>query len=138
MATTEGKVPQVSSLFSLEEVRTYQELVHRIPVSRHVVSYAVSLSRATRPDDLDASTYTKNYISWGAGPRASQHMILGAKAMALLDGQPTVTAEHIRQIAPLVLRHRILPSYNATGEGLNSADLVRHIIDSVSEPIYVA
>jgi MoxR-like ATPase len=65
-------------------------------------------------------------------------MILGAKAMALLDGQPTVTAEHIRQIAPLVLRHRILPSYNATGEGLNSADLVRHIIDSVSEPIYVA
>jgi MoxR-like ATPase len=138
MATTEDKTPQVSSLFSLEEVKAYQSLLRRIPVSRHVVSYAVALSRATRPDDLGAMTYTKNYISWGAGPRASQHMILGAKAMALLDGQPTVTADHIRQVAPLVLRHRILPSYNATGEGLTSADLVQHIIGSVGEPIYVA
>jgi MoxR-like ATPase len=134
LATTEDHEPQVDSLYSLEKVVSFQRLVRRIPASRHVVKYAVALARATRPEEADA--YARNYIAWGAGPRASQHMILGGKALAMLDGQPTVSAEHVRQVAPFVLRHRLLPNYTASGEGITSADIVKHIIENVREPAY--
>ena len=135
LATTEEHEPQVEAIYSLDQVISFQRLVRRIPVSRHVVKYAVALARATRPEEADA--YAKNYIAWGAGPRASQHMILGGKALAMLDGQPTVSAEHIRQVAPFVLRHRLLPNYTASGEGITSADIVKHIIENVREPVYM-
>jgi MoxR-like ATPase len=136
LATTEEIVPVVESVCSLERITAFQQLVRRVPVSRHVVKYAVSLARSSRPDTPDALPYVRQYVSWGAGPRASQHMILGAKALAVLDGEPTVSAKHIRQVAPLVLRHRVLPNYNAAGEGVDAAAIVRHILEKTVEPTY--
>ena len=136
-STTIDTSPSISPVFGLEQVIAFQHLVRRIPVSRHVVKYAVALARATRPDNPAATRYARDYVSWGAGPRASQHMILGAKALAVLDGEPAVAAAHVRQVAPLVLRHRVLPNYNANGEGIGSADIIRHILDEVGEPSYV-
>jgi MoxR-like ATPase len=137
MATTEETIPSVGAVCSLEQITAFQHLVRRVPASRHVVKYAVSLARASRPDSPDASPYVKQYVSWGAGPRASQHMILGAKALAVLDGQPTISTKHIRQVAPLVLRHRVLPNYNAAGEGIDATAIIRHILEKVAEPSYV-
>ena len=138
MATTEDFTPQVEAVYSLKQVLAFQHLVRRIPVSRHVVKYAVAIARATRHEDASAGKYVRDYVSWGAGPRASQHMILGAKALAVLDGLPTVSSAHIRQVAPLVLRHRVLPNYNANGEGITSADIVKQVLKEVREPTYVA
>jgi MoxR-like ATPase len=137
LATTEDTNPTVEVVYSLQQVIAFQHLVRRIPVSRHVVKYAVALARATRPETQGALPYVKDYVSWGAGPRASQHMILGGKALAVLDGLPTVSAAHIRQVAPLVLRHRVLPNYNASGEGISSAEIIKHVLEKVREPAYV-
>jgi MoxR-like ATPase len=82
--------------------------------------------------------FIDNYVSWGAGPRASQHLVLGAKALAVLDGVPAVTAEHVRRVAPLVLRHRVMPNYNAAGDGVQSKDIVQKIVETVREPLSVA
>jgi MoxR-like ATPase len=135
-ATTEDFTPRVEPVFTLTQVQAFQHLVRRVPASRHVVKYSVALARATRPDQAEAGTFVKEYVSWGAGPRASQHMVLAAKALAVLDGQASVTAEHIRQVAPLVLRHRVLPNYNASGEGITSAEIVRRVVQDVHEPTY--
>ena len=136
LATTEEAVPTVEPVCTLEQMTAFQHLVRRVPVSRHVVKYAVALARSSRPDTADALPYVRQYVSWGAGPRASQHMILGAKALAVLDGEPTVSAKHIRQVAPQVLRHRVLPNYNAAGEGVDSAAIIRHILEKTVEPNY--
>jgi len=136
LATTEDSTPTIEPVYTLDQVAAFQHLVRRIPVSRHVVRYAVAIARATRPDNPQATAYVRDYVSWGAGPRASQHMILGAKALAVLDGQPTVSAAHVRQVVPLVLRHRVLPNYNASGEGITSADIIQHVLGTVREPAY--
>ena len=130
--------PEVHQVCSVEEIRTFQHLVRRVPVSRHVVRYAVLLARATRPQVDVASKHVAEYVSWGAGPRASQHMILGAKALAVLNGQPAVSTDYIRKVAPLVLRHRVLPNYSAAGEGIDAASIVKTVISSVREPLSVA
>ncbi|MEX0726374.1 MAG: MoxR family ATPase [Planctomycetaceae bacterium] len=135
-ATTDERTTDVQAVCSLEQMTAFQRLVRRIPVSRHVVKYAVALARASRPDTEDSTKFIRDYVSWGAGPRASQHMILGGKALAVLDGQPSVTAEHIRQVAPLVLRHRIMPNYNASGDGIDAAAIIHHILNEPVEPIY--
>ena len=82
--------------------------------------------------------YINDYVSWGAGPRASQHLILGAKALAVLDGQPAATAAYVREVAPLVLRHRVMPNYNAAGEGIDAATIVRKVLETVREPLSVS
>jgi MoxR-like ATPase len=134
LATTEDIEAQVQPVCSIDEINAFQHLVRRIPVSRHVVKYAVSLARATRPQGEIATKYVADYVSWGAGPRASQHAILAAKALAAIEGVPAVTAEHIRLVAPLVLRHRVLPNYSATGEGIDSLTIIKKIVQSVREP----
>jgi MoxR-like ATPase len=136
MATTDESVPAASPCCTLEEITSIQRLVRRVPVSRHVVKYAVAIARKTRPDGSDAPEFVRTYVSWGAGPRASQHMILGAKALAVLDGQPSVSAEHIRQVAPLVLRHRVLPNYAAGGDGITAEEIIKKVIALPTEPIY--
>ncbi|MBB6429555.1 AAA family ATPase [Algisphaera agarilytica] len=113
-----------------------QALVRRLPASQHIVSYAVALARATRPNSAAASEVAQQYVEWGAGPRAGQHMVLIGKALALMHGQPAVTAEHIRQAAPHVLRHRILPNFQAAGEGITAGDIVERIVSEISEPSY--
>jgi MoxR-like ATPase len=136
LVTTAKDPAEVQQVLTLERIVAYQKLVRRLPVSRHVVKYAVSLARATRPESAEASDYTRQYVTWGAGPRASQYMLLGAKALAVLDGEPTVSGDHVRAVAPLVLRHRILPNYHATGEGITAADIVAEIIGQTAEPAY--
>ena len=89
----------------------------RMPVSRHVLEYAVALTTASRPKDTDADDYIRRYVAWGAGPRATQHLVTAAKASALLDGRPTPESADIQHMAVPVLRHRIIPNYNALGEG---------------------
>jgi MoxR-like ATPase len=138
LSTTDEAVARAQAVTSAEEIAAYQQLVRRIPVSRHLARYAVLLARVTRPgSDVQAAGITE-YVSWGAGPRASQHMILAAKALAVLNGEPAVSAQHIRRVAPLVLRHRVLPNYNAAGEGIDSAEIVKRVISTVREPLSVA
>ncbi len=136
METTAPRPIELEPVFSKEQMMRFQALVRRIPVSRHVVGYAVALARATRPDSPASSELATRYVQWGAGPRAGQHMVLAGKALAVLDGEPTVTAKHIRQAAPHVLRHRVLTNYQAAGEGLSTADIVTRIIEEISEPQY--
>ncbi len=135
-ATTSPVEVNVQAIFTKEQMIAFQHLVRRIPVSKHVVSYAVALARATRPSDTAAGATTREFIEWGAGPRASQYMILAATALAALDGQTAVTAAHVREAAVIVLRHRVLPNYNATGEGMTAGQIVGRILMEVKEPSY--
>jgi MoxR-like ATPase len=136
LTTTEREPPQLEGVLSMDQIVAFQRLVRRMPVSQHIVKYAVSLARATRPDTDEASEFARQYVTWGAGPRASQYLLLGAKALALLDGQPAVTGQHVREVAPLVLRHRVLPNYHATGEGITAADIISEILAHTAEPTY--
>jgi MoxR-like ATPase len=136
LTTTEREPAPVECVLGMDRIVAFQNLVRRMPVSQHIVKYAVSIARATRPDGIDASQYARQYVTWGAGPRASQYLLLGAKALALLDGQPAVSGQHVREVAPLVLRHRVLPNYHATGEGITSADIVAEIVAQTAEPMY--
>jgi MoxR-like ATPase len=135
-ATTGDAAATVAQVFTRDEMMAFQELVRRVPVSNHIVSYAVALARATRPNTPEASAYVSQYVEWGAGPRASQYLILAGKAMAVLDGQPTVSAAHLREAAAPVLRHRVLPNYAAIGEGITADRIVEKVLAETKEPGY--
>ena len=126
----------IEPVLDRETMQGYQRLVQRMPVSGHVVSYAVAIARATRPGSAASHEMAQQYVEWGAGPRASQHMVLAGKALALMDGSPTVAAAHIREAAPHVLRHRVLPNYHAAGEGIDAKGIVEKIIAEIHEPSY--
>ncbi len=134
MATTGEEQHDLHPVFSPEKILQFQDLIRRVPVSRHVVRYAVALARATRPAEAEAPELTRNYVEWGAGPRAAQHMVLGAKALAVLDGEPAPGCDHIREAAQSVLRHRVIPNYQAAGEGKDAAELIQGLIAAVAEP----
>ena len=138
LETTAPQQAGAEPVFSKERMLAFQALVRRLPVSGHVVSYAVALVRATRPGNVAASEVAKTYVEWGAGTRAAQHMVLAGKALAVLDGTPTVTIEHIRRIAPVVLRHRVLPNYQAAGEGVDAASIIERILAETVEPQYLS
>jgi len=133
MATTRDFTPQVAPVFSVERMLAFQHLVRRIPVARHVVRYAVALARSTRPENPGAPAFVKNYVSWGAGPRAAQNMILAAKSLAVLEGQPAAACRLVRESARWVLRHRVLPNYNAAGDGIDAAMIVDKLLENVPE-----
>jgi len=118
-----------------EQMIEYQRLVRRVPVSRHVVRYATALARASRPRGR-ADAYIRKYVEWGAGPRASQYLVLAAKARAVMTGRPAPSVADVREAALAVLRHRIIPNYNATGDGVTAADIVGYLLDKVPEPKY--
>lgn len=111
-----------------------QEVVRKIPVSQHVITYAVNLVRATRPSDALAPECTKKYVSTGAGPRAGQFLILAAKARAVLEGRIHVSCNDVRNAAMPVLRHRVLTNFSADSEGINSVEIVKRLIVEVKEP----
>ena len=136
MATTAPREPDVQPVYDRDQMMAFQQLVRRVPASKHVVSYAVAIARATRPNSAAASEYVRQYVEWGAGPRAGQYMVLAGKALAVLDGQPTVSAAHVRQAARFVLRHRVLPNYNATGEGITADKIVEQVAKEIREPSY--
>jgi len=121
-------------LLPKEEFFKFTELVDRMPVSRHVLEFAVALATASRPRDSHADDYVRRYVAWGAGPRATQHLVTAAKSSALLDGRPTPEANDLRSLAVPVLRHRIIPNYNALGEGIEAGVIVKHLLETVREP----
>ena len=112
------------------------EVIWQMPVSDHVVNYAVDLARATRPGEADAPAVTRQYVEWGAGPRAGQYLVHGAKALAAMRGDPAPACKHVRDLAMHVLRHRVVVNYAATGDGLSSRDVVEKILAEVPEPDY--
>ena len=134
--TTIGELPVVSPVASASDILAIQQLVKAMPVAEHMIRYAIDLTAATRPKQPGAGKTAETYIEWGAGPRASQYLILGAKAFALMEGRAAPEARDIRLAAPLVLPHRIVPNYRATGEGLKATDLVTALIKEVKEPSY--
>ena len=114
-----------------EDIITLQNLVFRIPVPDHVYRYAVTLARRTRRKEKDAPDYVRNWVAWGAGPRASQYLILGAKARSILRGRGYASVEDVQAVAAPVLRHRILLNFNAEAEGATSDDVIRKLIEEV-------
>ena len=126
--TTVSNKNDVNKVLSKNSIVSFQDLTLRVPISENVVTYAVKLASSTRPNEENSDSYVKQWVEWGAGPRASQYLALGAKAKALLDGRPTPSIEDIQSIAPDILRHRVLPNFNAEAEGIKVDDIVGHLI----------
>ncbi|HTC23357.1 MAG TPA: AAA family ATPase, partial [Gemmatimonadales bacterium] len=112
-----------------ETVLRMQALVRRIPVSRGLIKAAVSLARLTRPGNADAPAFIKEYVDWGAGPRASQYLVLGAKARAAIAGRPMADLDDVRTVAPSVLRHRVVTNFAAEAAERSAADIVGELLD---------
>ncbi len=127
--TTVESEPQLSKVLDGPRILELQKVVRRVPVAEHVLEYAVNMVRSTRPATPDAPTYIKEYLSWGAGPRAGQALILAGKARALLDGRLTVSREDIRALAPSILGHRMLVNFHAEAERVTSKDLISQLLD---------
>ena len=130
--TTIEYEPKVSKVLNREEIIFYQNLVRRIPVADNVIQYAVKLANYSRPFD-GAPQYIKDNISWGAGPRASQFMIIAAKAKAAMNGSFTPSIDDVRSVAIPVLRHRIIPTFSAEAEGINSTEIIKKILEEVKQ-----
>lgn len=127
-------VPQDESLRAIltgDQLKTYNNLVWRVPVADSVVSYAVAIARSTRPDEDECPQDVRKLLTWGAGPRASQFLILAAKAYAVLDGRATADKEDVKRAAYPVLRHRLVRSFNAEAEGIGSNDIIGMILSGV-------
>jgi MoxR-like ATPase len=129
--TTAGAMDEPHQVVSQQEIIDLQEVVRRVPVSDHLINYAMKLARFTRGTEKDAPAFLKETVAWGAGPRATQYLVLGAKARAALSGRPGVSEEDIRWVAKPVLRHRVLLNFAAEAEGITSDDLVDRILTSV-------
>ncbi len=125
--TTSGTIATVNPLFSSEEIIAYQNLIRKIPVADNVVEYAVTLVGKTRPKSQAAPEIVKNYIDWGAGPRASQNLILGAKAYAALNGKFSPDIEDVQKVATGILRHRLIKNYKAEAEGLTIEEIIHSL-----------
>lgn len=125
--TTSGEISRVNPLFTAEELIDFQQLIRRIPVADNVIEYAVSLVGKTRPDSDAAPFNVKNYIDWGAGPRASQNLILAAKTNAALNGKFSPDIEDVQKAAVAILRHRLIKNYKAEAEGLGIEEIIRSL-----------
>ncbi len=137
IAQTPGVHAQIGQgAFDRETLLASSGVIQQMPASAHVVDYAVSLIRATRPGDSGAPPFVRQYVEWGAGPRAGQYLILGAKALAAMEGEPTPGCDHIRRIAAAVLRHRLVTNYTAAGDGVTPSDIVTKLLEAVREPSY--
>jgi MoxR-like ATPase len=134
--TTSAELPQVQAVFDKKELLEYQRLVRSVPVSRHVLEYAAKLARASRPEEEGTNSFIKEYVEWGAGPRATQYLILAAKARALIGGKSAPSSQDVLACALPVLQHRIIPNYNATGEGISAKDIVAWLTNHVKQPDY--
>lgn len=126
--TTSDDAVQVNALFNAKEILEVQHLIRRIPVPENVLEYAVRLVNSTRPGLDSASEYVKQYIDWGAGPRASQNLILGAKAHAAINGKFSPDIEDVQAIVMGVLRHRIIKNYKAEAEGISEEDIITTLL----------
>ncbi|MCV6628387.1 MAG: AAA family ATPase [Flavobacteriaceae bacterium] len=126
--TTNDETPEIRSLFTAEEIVAVQHLIRRIPVTDEVIAYAVNLVNATRPNVETATEYVKNYIDWGAGPRASQNLILAAKAHAAINGKYAPDIEDVKAVAYGILKHRIIKNYKAVAEGIGEKEIINTLL----------
>ena len=128
MQTTGVREATVSPVFDGQTLAGMQSLVRRIPVSESLISAAVLLARMTRPNEAEAPALIRDYVEWGAGPRASQYLVLGAKARAAMDGRPQADLDDIRAVAPAVLRHRVMTNFAAEAADRTSEDVVQELV----------
>jgi MoxR-like ATPase len=131
LRTTSRPAETIEPIFSGEDVLRFHDVVRRVPVADEVARYAVRLAAASRPGQTGSSEYINQWVSWGAGLRAAQTLVLGAKARALLDGRAHVTYDDVQALAPPALRHRILLGYKAEAEGVTVDQVIRRLLDSV-------
>ncbi|MFW6060971.1 MAG: AAA family ATPase [Phycisphaeraceae bacterium] len=125
---------RVSKVLSGEDIVRLQKVIRQVPISDHVALYSLKLGRSTRPDDEIAPAFVKEMVTWGIGTRGVQYLTLAARARAALLGEYNVTTEHVRQVAPLVMRHRIIPNYHAEAQGIDADQIVRDLLRDVGEP----
>ena len=130
--TTADVEATVTPTLSGQRILALQKIVRRVPVADHVIRYALQLVRLTRPEKGDAPDFIREYVSWGAGPRASQYLVLGAKARAVLHGRLYASTEDIRAVAFPVMRHRMVTNFNAEAEGLKADDIIKRLIETVT------
>jgi MoxR-like ATPase len=131
--TTQPRVVDLKHVLSADDVIALQDLVRKVPVAEHVAKYAIRLVRQTRLNQPETPKFIKDYVSWGAGPRASQTLVLAGKARALLQGRYHVSTEDIRQVAYPALRHRVLTNFNAEAEGIRPDDIIRMLIEATPQ-----
>jgi MoxR-like ATPase len=132
--TTAQRPPAIAPLFTGEDVLRFHELVRQMPIAQDLIRYAVRLAAASRPQQAGSPAFINDWVRWGAGTRAGQSLVLGAKARALLQGRTHVSTEDVRVLAAPVLRHRVLVNYRAEAEGANVETLIRRLLDSMKEP----
>jgi MoxR-like ATPase len=130
--TTRPRTTDPQPVLAAPQILAAQDLVRRVPVASHVISYAVRLARATRPGADEGKTIHE-FVGWGAGPRAGQHLILGAKARAILNGRPTPGIDDVKSVALAVLRHRVVTNFNAEAEGISADQLVGRLLEEIRE-----
>jgi MoxR-like ATPase len=133
--TTGGHEPELKTALTGAQILALQEVVRRVPVAEHVFIYARDLVRATRPGESESPRFVREYVSWGAGPRAGQYLILGAKARAILEGRFHVSSKDIAAVAHPVLRHRIVTNFHADSENVTSDDVVSMLLDKIPVPL---
>jgi MoxR-like ATPase len=133
--TTSSDEPELNIVLTGRQILALQEVVRKVPVPEHVFIYARDLVRATRPNEEEAPNFVKEYVSWGAGPRAGQNLILGAKARAILEGRFHVSTEDIHATAAPVLRHRLVTTFHADSENISTDDVIRMLLERVPTPL---
>ena len=130
--TTGESAVTIAPVLDSAEIIAIQRLVRRIPVSKGLVRSAVTLARMTRPVDAESPKFIREFVEWGAGPRASQYLVLGAKARAAMDGRPMADLDDVKTVAPAVLRHRIVTNFSAEAAERTSESLVTELVASAA------
>jgi MoxR-like ATPase len=129
--TTSLQKSELKHVLSADEVLVLQDLVRRVPVADHVIKYALKLTRLTRRSEGGCPDFVNEFVNWGAGPRASQSLVLAGKARALLQGRHHVSTDDVKSVALPVLRHRIVTNFNAEAEGIRSDEVIKRLVESV-------
>lgn len=126
--TTSGKEIVLDKIMSADQILYYQKLIQKVPINRNVLEYAVNLAAKTRPNTEHSHAMANEYINWGAGPRASQYLVIGAKTNALLSGKYSPDIEDVKEVAVSILRHRIMKNYKAEAEGISIEDIIQELL----------
>jgi MoxR-like ATPase len=130
--TTSSYQPVLQKVITGQKILEMQDLVRKVPASSHVIGYAVKLLRASRPREPEALPFVKDWVEWGAGPRASQHLILAAKAKAIMDGRYVASVEDVKAVIRPILKHRIITNFKAQAESITSLEVIDHLLKEVN------
>jgi MoxR-like ATPase len=136
--TTARRSDPIQPIFTGEDVQRFHDLVRKVPMAEDVVRFAVRIAAASRPRQKNSAAFVNEWVSWGAGLRAAQFLVLGAKARALLQGRAHATADDIKALAHPVLRHRILVNYRAEAEGINVEKVIDRLLTTIPAPVAAA